>query len=277
MPATLYLVGTPIGNLGDISPRAARTLAQVDFVAAEDTRVTRGLLAHLGIKKPLVSYREHNRRESGAKLLARLLAGESGALCSDAGMPCLSDPGEELVRACAGAGVPVVTVPGPSAAIAALALSGLPCGRFCFEGFLSVRKAGREAHLTAVKNEERTLVFYEAPHKLAATLDDLLRVLGERNIALCRELTKLHEEVVRTTLSQAAARCRESPPRGEYVLVIEGAKPPAPAPAPALDEAVALARALAAGGMSLSAAAREAARQTGRAKAEIYRAVAQGN
>ncbi|MGI6403481.1 MAG: 16S rRNA (cytidine(1402)-2'-O)-methyltransferase [Oscillospiraceae bacterium] len=273
MAGTLYLVGTPIGNLGDLSPRAAETLEKVDFIAAEDTRVTLKLLAHLGIKKELVSYHEHNRRQRGPQILERLQQGESCALCSDAGMPCISDPGEELVRLCAEQGILVQSVPGPTAAMTALALSGLSAGRFAFEGFLSVKKGSREEHLASLKEEQRTLVFYEAPHKLPATLKDLLRVLGDRKIALCRELTKLYEEVHRTTLAQAVAYYEEHPPRGEFVLVVEGASPLQESQV-SREEALALVRRFCKEGMSLSGAAREAARLTGYQKGELYRAAA---
>lgn len=271
MAGTLYLVGTPIGNLGDFSPRAAETLEKVDFIAAEDTRVTLKLLSHLGIKKELVSYHEHNQRQRGPQILERLQNGESCALCSDAGMPCISDPGEELVRLCAQHGIPVQSVPGPTAAMTALALSGLSVGRFTFEGFLSVKKGSREEHLASLKEEPRTMVFYEAPHKLPSTLKDLLRVLGDRKIALCRELTKVYEEVHRTTLAQAAAYYEEHPPRGEFVLVVEGA-PPKKESQVSRKEALALVQQLCGEGMSLSAAAREAARRTGHPKGELYRA-----
>ena len=204
MSGKLYLVGTPIGNLGDISRRCAETLEMVDFIAAEDTRVSRKLLNHLDIRKSLVSYYEHNSRESGQRILERLLAGESCALVTDAGMPAISDPGEDLVRLCAEAGVEVVAVPGPSAVVSALALSGLPTGRFTFEGFLSVTRRERQEHLASLQDEKRTMVFYEAPHKLAQTLDDLCAAFGEeRSVALCREMTKLHEEVIRCTLGEA--------------------------------------------------------------------------
>ncbi len=276
MTGTLYLVGTPIGNLGDLSPRGVEILGSVDFIAAEDTRVTVKLLSHLGIKKELVSYHEHNRQQRGPQILERLLAGESCALCSDAGMPCISDPGEELVRLCGEQGVPVLSVPGPTAAMTALALSGLSTGRFAFEGFLSVKKSSREEHLASLKGEQRTLVFYEAPHKLPATLKDLLRVLGDRKIALCRELTKLYEEVCRTTLAQATAYYQEHSPRGEFVLVVEGAAPGEEAQAVSREEALALVERLCAGGMSLSAAAKEAARLTGHKKGDLYRAAALG-
>ena len=224
-PGTLYLVGTPIGNLGDLSPRALETLSKVDFIAAEDTRVTGALLAHHGIKKPLVSYYEHNLRQRGEQILARLKAGESCALCTDAGMPAISDPGCDIVRLCHEAGVPVAAVPGPSAVTTALALSGLDTGRFVFDGFLSTSRKSRFEHQAALKNEPRTIVLYEAPHKLRRTLDDLFEALGERQIALCREMTKLHEEVLRTTLSAAIAHFAQTEPRGEFVLVLEGAAP----------------------------------------------------
>ena len=269
MSGMLYLVGTPIGNLGDFSPRAAEILAAVDFIAAEDTRVSLKLLSHLGIKKPLVSYYEHNRRRSGPEIVARLLGGESCALVTDAGMPAISDPGEELVRLCAESGVTVVAVPGPSAVVTALALSGLPTGRFCFEGFLSTAKKSRREHLEAVREETRTMVFYEAPHKLRDTLADMLTAWGDREIALCRELTKLHEEVIRTTLSQAVAYYAETAPRGEFVLVIRGAAPAA-ARSVRLEEALEQVAELQAGGMSRKDAARQVAEATGLSRKAIY-------
>ncbi|MBQ6058999.1 MAG: 16S rRNA (cytidine(1402)-2'-O)-methyltransferase [Clostridia bacterium] len=221
-PGTLYLIGTPIGNLGDLSPRALEILAGVDFVAAEDTRVTGSLLLHFGIKRPLVSYYEHNLRQRGEQIVARLQAGESCALCTDAGMPAISDPGCDIVRLCREAGIPVTSAPGPSAVTTALALSGLETGRFTFEGFLSTNRKNRTEHLEELRQERRTMVFYEAPHKLRRTLSDLFETLGEREIALCREMTKLHEEVLRTTLSQAIAHFEATEPRGEFVLVVEG-------------------------------------------------------
>ena len=270
MSGTLYLVGTPIGNLGDISPRAAETLSSVDFIAAEDTRVTLKLLSHLGLKKPLVSYYEHNRAESGRNILARLTAGESCALVTDAGMPAISDPGQDLVALCAGEGIPVAVVPGPSALIAAVALSGLPSGRFTFEGFLSVTKKSRFEHLDSLRSERRTMVFYEAPHKLAATLRDMAEVFGAgRPLVLCRELTKIHEEAVRTTIGEAAARYSGETPRGEFVLVIQGA-PEETGPAVTLQEAVDMALELRRGGMSLKDAAKRASQRTGLPKNAIY-------
>ncbi|MDB7830978.1 16S rRNA (cytidine(1402)-2'-O)-methyltransferase [Intestinimonas butyriciproducens] len=223
MPGTLYLVPTPIGNLGDISSRMAETLETVDFIAAEDTRVTVKLLNHLGIKKPMVSYYRHNTDTSGAAVLERLLAGENCALVTDAGTPAVSDPGEDLVVRCAAAGVPVVAIPGPCALVTALAVSGLPTGRFTFEGFLAMNKKNRRAHLEALKSEQRTMIFYEAPHKLTATLRDLREAFGpERRISLCRELSKLHEEIRRTTLGEAESWYGQNPPKGEFVLVVEG-------------------------------------------------------
>ena len=224
MAGMLYLVPTPIGNLGDISIRCRQTLEQVDFIAAEDTRVTMKLLNHLGIKKSLVSYFEHNKAQKGNVILDRILAGETCALVSDAGSPAISDPGEDLVKQCAEAGITVCAIPGPCAVITALSISGQSTGRFCFEGFLSTAKKSRREHLDALKGETRTMIFYEAPHKLLATLEDMAASFGaDRPISLCRELTKLHEEVVRTTLGQAIEQYTQQPPRGEFVLVLAGA------------------------------------------------------
>ena len=225
MPGTLYLVATPIGNLGDFSPRAREVMSEVDFIAAEDTRVTKKLMTALDLpQKPLVSYYEHNRRQRGEEILARLLAGENCALVTDAGTPAVSDPGEDLVALCAPEGVPVIPIPGCCAAVCALAASGLPTGRWCFEGFLSVNKKARREHLDALKNEKRSMIFYEAPHKLRATLDDLCAAFGgERRISLSRELTKLHEETLRMTLAEAVTYFTETAPRGEFVMIVEGA------------------------------------------------------
>lgn len=273
MSGTLYVVGTPIGNLGDFSPRAVETLESVDFIAAEDTRVTLKLLNHFGIKKPMVSYYEHNLRQRGEMIVGRLLAGESCAIVTDAGMPCISDPGEDLVALCAGAGVPTVVVPGPSAAISALAVSGLSTSRFAFEGFLTTNKRGRREHLQSIACDPHTLIFYEAPHKLTATLRDMLEELGDRPIALVRELTKLHEEVRRTTLAQAVEYYEQNPPRGEFVLVVAGAQPPRPGEELTLAKAVELVRSLQeAEGLSASEAARRVARETGFKKGELYKA-----
>lgn len=221
----LYLVATPIGNLGDFSPRARETLSAVDFIAAEDTRVTKKLMTALDLPaKPLVSYYEHNRRQRGEEILARLLAGESCALVTDAGTPAVSDPGEDLVALCAQNGVPVIPVPGCCAAVCALAASGLPTGRWCFEGFLSVNKKARREHLDSLQAEKRTMIFYEAPHKLRQTLSDLRAAFGgNRRISLSREITKLHEETLRFTLAEAEAYFAENAPRGEFVLILEGA------------------------------------------------------
>ena len=272
MAGKLYVVGTPIGNLSDFSPRAVQILRDVDFIAAEDTRVTLKLLNHFEIKKPLVSYYEHNLREKGELILGRILAGENCAVVSDAGMPCISDPGEDLVRLAADAGVETIVIPGPNAAISALCVSGLSTSRFSFEGFLSTNRKNRLEHLEQIKNDPHTLIFYEAPHKLLTTLQDLLNVLGDRQAALARELTKVHEEVVRTTLSEAVARYTEQSPKGEFVLVLEGARQQETS-AFTLEDAVFLARQLSDGGLKPSEAAKEAAAATGFKKAEIYKAM----
>lgn len=273
MAGTLYLVPTPIGNLNDISPRCAQTLSEADFIAAEDTRVSLRLLNHLEIKKSLVSYHEHNKAESGGKILARLLAGETCALVTDAGSPAISDPGEDLVRLCAENGVTVCAIPGPCALVTALSISGLPTGRFTFEGFLSVNKKSRQEHLSGLKGETRTMIFYEAPHKLLATLRDLTDAFGEdRRISLCRELTKLHEEVRRTTLGGAADYYAENPPRGEFVLVVAGAEEQAEEGC-TLDAALALVRARMADGLSTKDAVKQVAKLTGFAKNQLYDAV----
>ena len=272
MAGTLYLVPTPIGNLGDISPRIRQTLEAADFIAAEDTRVTRKLLNHMELHKPLVSYYEHNKRESGEKIAARLAAGETCALVTDAGTPAISDPGEELVRLCAEREIPVCAICGPCAAITALAASRLPTGRFTFEGFLSTCKKSRREHLASLTAETRTMIFYEAPHKLTATLDDLCKTFGgERRIALCRELTKLHEEIVRTTIAQAQALYAETPPRGEYVLIVAGAEA-AKKETLTLEDALALVKQRTADGLSKKDAVREVAAETGFPKNDLYAA-----
>lgn len=272
MSGTLYLVPTPIGNLGDISRRCAETLAGADFIAAEDTRVSVKLLNHLELKKPLVSYHEHNKRESGPKILERLLAGESCALVTDAGCPAISDPGEDLVRLCAEAGVTVCAIPGPCAAITALSVSALPTGRFAFEGFLPVPKKERRQRLEKLLTEERTMIFYEAPHKLRETLEDLREAFGpERRVSLCRELTKLHEEVLRLSLAEAVAFYAETEPRGEYVLVLAGAE--ARTEEVSFEAAVARTRALMAAGLRVKDAAKQAAEETGIPKNKLYAAV----
>ena len=270
MSGTLYLVATPIGNLGDLSVRALETLRSADFIAAEDTRVTAKLLNHFEIKKPTVSYYEHNKFQSGPKILTRLLAGESCALVTDAGMPAISDPGEDLVRLCAGHGVEVVAIPGCCAVVTALAVSGLPTQRFCFEGFLAVSGKHRTEHLESLKAEQRTMIFYEAPHKLLRTLEDLQSTFGpDRKISLCRELTKLHEETLRTTISGAIEHFTAVPPKGEFVLVVQGAEPETKT----VTEEEALARVfqLQAEGMRLKDACKQAGEETGFAKNALYR------
>ncbi len=269
MSGILYIVGTPIGNLGDMSPRAVETLAAVDFIAAEDTRVSLKLLNHFEIKKPLISYFEHNRKEKGELIVSRILDGESCALVTDAGMPAVSDPGEDLVALCHERGVTVNVVPGPTAFVSALALSGLPVSRFTFEGFLSMNKTSRREHLDDIKDEKRTLVFYEAPHKLLATLKDLYKALGDRRIAVVREITKIHEEVIRTTLSEAIEKYENENPRGEFVLVIEGKQETNEEIT--LDDAISLARVYLSEGMSVSMAAKQAAKETGIKKGDIYK------
>ena len=270
MSGKLYLVPTPIGNLGDISRRMADTMAGADFLAAEDTRVTVKLLNHLGLKKPMVSYHRHNCSTAGPAIVERLLAGESCALVTDAGTPAISDPGEDLVALCAQHDIPGEAVPGPCALICALSVSGLPTARFTFEGFLPQNKKNRRSHLDGLKGEQRTMVFYEAPHKLEGTLEDFVAVFGaERRIALCRELTKLHEEVVRTTVGQALADCATCPPRGEYVLVVEGAPE---APAQEADPQAALERVaqLRGEGLSLKEACAKAGEEFGIKKRQLY-------
>ena len=267
----LYVVGTPIGNMGDISPRALETLRAADFIAAEDTRVTVKLLNHFDIKKPMVSYFEHNKHQKGEKIVDRILAGEVCAVVTDAGMPCISDPGEDLIKQCEEAGVRTVVVPGPSAAISALAVSGLETGRFTFEGFLSVNKKSRTEHLERLLGERRTMIFYEAPHKLPNTLADLYQTFGDRKLTIARELTKLHEEIIRTTTKIAAETyTSENPLKGEIVLILEGKKEDDPSPM-TKEEAVAYAEKLIDGGMRPTDAAKEAAAIAGLKKNDIYR------
>jgi len=271
MGGILYLVATPIGNLGDFSPRAVAVLEEADFIAAEDTRVSVKLLNHFGIKKPLVSYHQHNQNTAGPAIMQRLLAGETCALVTDAGTPAISDPGEALVRLCADSGVTVQAIPGCCAVISALAVSGLPTGRFTFEGFLSTNKKSRREHLQSLLTEQRTMVFYEAPHKLCGTLDDMLAAFGDRPVALCRELTKLHEEVRRTTLAQAAAYYQENAPKGEFVLVVAGAEP-AEETAVTLEEGVAMVQERRAAGERMKDAVRQVALDTGLNRNELYTA-----
>lgn len=276
MSGILYLVPTPIGNLGDLSRRSVEILSGVDFIAAEDTRVTVKILNHLELKKPMVSYYRHNTDTSGPQILQRLLAGESCALVTDAGTPAISDPGEELVALCAEANVPVVGIPGPCALVTALAVSGLPTGRFTFEGFLAMNKKNRREHLSSLREERRTMIFYEAPHKLVSTLEDLTETFGgARRIALCRELTKLHEEVVRTTLAEALERYRQSAPKGEFVLVVEGAPEAEETPSLTEEEAVLRVRTLHEAGLPMKEAAKQAALETGYPKKELYRRAVQ--
>ena len=275
MAGMLYLVPTPIGNLGDISPRCRETLEKADFIAAEDTRVTLKLLNYLGIKKSLVSYFEHNKTQKGDWIVERILAGETCALVSDAGSPAISDPGEELVKQCADAGIIVCAIPGPCAVITALSISGQATGRFCFEGFLSTAKKSRKEHLNSLVNETRTMIFYEAPHKLVNTLEDMAEVFGaDRNISLCRELTKLHEEVIRTTLGGALALYAENDPKGEFVLVVAGAQPVEKEVATPEDAARRVSQ-LIAEGMSRKDAVKQAAKELDLPKNVVYDAALQ--
>ena len=270
MSGILYLVPTPIGNLGDISQRMAEALEQADFIAAEDTRVSVKLLNHLGLKKQMVSYYRHNTETSGPAILERLLAGESCALVTDAGMPAISDPGEELVAQCAALGIPVCPIPGPCALVAALAASGQPTGRFTFEGFLPMNKKNRRAHLESLRGETRTMLFHEAPHKLQATLRDLAEAFGpDRRIALCRELTKLHEEIRRATLGEAADYYRDNTPKGEFVLVVRGSEPTEEGEV-TLEDGLLLVDRLRGEGLSLRDAVRQAAKELGLPRKQLY-------
>lgn len=272
MIGTLFVVGTPIGNLGDFSPRAVETLSSCDFIAAEDTRVTIKLLNHFGIKKPMMSYYEHNRTQRGEKILERLLNGENCALVSDAGMPIISDPGEDLTSLCYENNIPVKAVPGPCAFVTALAISGMPTGRFTFEGFLTRAKPNRREHLLSLVDEKRTMVFYEAPHKLPATLKDMAEYFGDRSIAIVKEITKIYESVERTTLFEAAKKYEGANLKGEYVLIIAG-KPEEKDVVPTLFDAVKTARELIADGASVNDAAKEVAKKTGIKKSDIYKAL----
>ena len=258
----LYVVGTPIGNLSDMSPRAVQTLEEVDFIAAEDTRVTLKLLNHFEIKKPMISYYEHNKKKRGEIICRRLMSGENGAIVTDAGMPCISDPGEELIRQCGEYGIKTAVVPGPSAVISALAVSGLETGRFTFEGFLSVNKKSRREHLSELQGERRTMIFYEAPHKLPNTLEDFKNAFPERKLTIVREITKIHEEVIRTTTDKAFELYGDGSLKGEIVLVLEGAKEEIKEEY-TLEDAVNLAKSLIDGGEKKSEAAKEAASVTG--------------
>ncbi len=270
MSGILYVVGTPIGNLGDISPRALDILEKCDFIAAEDTRVTLKLLNHFGIKKPMISYFEHNRFERGPVIADRILSGETAAIVTDAGMPAISDPGEDLVKLCHEKGIKVESVPGPCAFATALAISGMPSKRFTFEGFISTDKSERREHISSLKSETRTMIFYEAPHKLLNTLKDLEATLGNREIAIVRELTKLHEEVIRTDFSAAIARYSNEDIKGEIVLIVNGVKPQETEKM-TLEQAVIYAKDLAASGENKSNAAKIAAKESGFKKGEIYK------
>ncbi len=270
MSGTLYLVPTPIGNLGDLSPRAVETLQKADFIAAEDTRVTLKLLNHFGIKKPMVAYYRHNTQAGGQTILRRVLAGESCALVTDAGTPAVSDPGEELVGLCVASGITVTALPGPCALTTALSVSGLPTGRFTFEGFLAMNKKNRQAHLSSLTAETRTMIFYEAPHKLLATLQDLAATFGpHRPVALCRELTKLHEEVVRTTLGEAVQTYTDQLPKGEFVLVVGGA-PEVTEEAPSQEDALGQVSALRRQGATLKDAVKTVSKSLGLPRNQLY-------
>jgi len=269
---TLYLVATPIGNLSDISARAVKTLQEVDFIAAEDTRVTRKLLAHLGIKKPLVSYYRHNSRISGNKVIARILGGEDCALVTDAGTPAVSDPGAELVRFCAEGDIPIIIIPGPCAAVCALALSGLNTERFTFEGFLSTDKKKRLLHLDELKSEKRTMIFYEAPHKFLRSLKDFLEAFGDRRISISRELTKIYEETLHLTISEAIVHFENNLPRGEFVIIVEGAEISYNTES-IISDAVKLTRAFINDGVSVKDAVKKAADETGCSKNALYKII----
>ena len=271
MPGCLYVIGTPIGNLGDMSPRAIETLRTCDFIAAEDTRVTLKLLNHFDIKKYMISYYEHNKTQKGEIICQRILSGESCALVTDAGMPAISDPGQELVNRCHELNIKVIAVPGPTAFATAVAVSGLCTSRFTFEGFLSTAKKSRREHLDDIKHEKRTMVFYEAPHKLCSTLEDMLETLGNRNIVIVRDLTKIHEEIIRTTFNGALEMYRETSPKGEFVLIIEGAKDTDEQIEMTIDQAALYAKQLMYNGQSASNAAKEAASISGYKKSEIYK------
>ncbi len=270
MSGKLFVVGTPIGNLGDITYRAVETLKNVDFICAEDTRVTVKLLNHFDIKKQLVSYHEHSAMQVSESIVNRILAGESCAVVSDAGMPCISDPGEDLIRQCIDKEISIEVIPGPTAMASAVAVSGLSTSRFSFEGFLSVTKKQRYEHLESVAKDTHTLIFYEAPHKLVSTLNDMLEYFGNRSISLCRELTKIHEEVIRTTILGAIEYYTDKNPKGEYVLVVEGYNKEYTAKEITIDDAVAEAQRLISGGMRAVDACKEAARITGLKKSDIY-------
>ena len=273
MSGRLILVGTPIGNLSDMSPRAIEALKNADFIAAEDTRVTMKLLNYFGIKRKgaILSYFEHNKHQKGEQIIERILAGEDCVLVSDAGMPAISDPGEELVKRCHEKKITVTVVPGPNAAISAVAISGLSAGRFTFEGFLSVNKKSRFEHLESIKNEVRTMIFYEAPHKLLRTLKDFYKIFGNRKISILRELTKIHEEILLTTLEEAIKKYETEPIKGEFVLVVEGSSPALEKEGISLEEAIKMAKSLQTKESSVSEVAKQVAKATGLKKSDIYK------
>lgn len=273
MSGTLYIVGTPIGNLGDMTERQLDVLSSVDFIAAEDTRVTRKLLSHFDIHTPLVSYHEHSSEAVIRQIMDRITAGETCAVVTDAGMPCISDPGAILVQNCIADNIPMQVIPGPSAVISALAISGQDTTRFCFEGFLSVTKKQRFTHLEALRHESRTMVFYEAPHKLLNTLRDMLEYFGDRSISICRELTKIHEEMTKTTLAEAVRYYESNPPRGEFVLVVAGETVNQEDEKPSLEAVLAIARERIAGGERAADVCKQLAAETGYPKRVLYQAV----
>lgn len=274
MAGKIYVVATPIGNLNDLTPRMKQAFDEADFIAAEDTRVSVKLLNHFGIKKPLVSYYEHNLRRKGDYIIQRVLGGENCAVCSDAGTPCISDPGEILVKQAHAAGITLVPVPGPSAVITALCVSGQDTGRFCFEGFLSTVKKQRKEHLESLVKEKRTMIFYEAPHKLLNTLKDFADCFGpDRKLTVARELTKLHEEIKLTTTKEALEFYTENAPKGEFCLVVEGWKQPE-SEEETIETVVEKAMSFIENeGLSISEAAKKAALGTKFSKSEIYKSV----
>lgn len=273
MSGTLYIVGTPIGNLGDMTERQLDVLSEVSFIAAEDTRVTRKLLSHFDIHTPLVSYHEHSTEAVIRQIMDRITAGESCAVVTDAGMPCISDPGAILVQNCIAENISMQVVPGPSAVISALAISGQDTTRFCFEGFLSVTKKQRFTHLEALRHETRTMVFYEAPHKLLNTLRDMFAYFGDRSVSICRELTKIHEEMTKTTLADAVRYYEANAPRGEFVLVVAGENVNPEAEKPSLEAVLAIARERIAAGERASDVCKQLAAETGYQKRVLYQAV----
>ncbi|MBR5521504.1 MAG: 16S rRNA (cytidine(1402)-2'-O)-methyltransferase [Oscillospiraceae bacterium] len=273
MAGKIYVVATPIGNLNDLTPRMKQAFEEADFIAAEDTRVSVKLLNHFGIRKPLVSYYEHNLRRKGDYIIQRVLDGETCAVCSDAGTPCISDPGEILVKQAHEAGITLVPVPGPSAVITALCVSGQDTGRFCFEGFVSTVKKQRREHLDSLREEKRTMIFYEAPHKLLNTLTDFVEYFGsDRKLTIARELTKLHEEIRLTTTGDALEYYTENSPKGEFCLILEGYTAPAQAEETIDDVVAKCLKMMEENNISLSEAAKKTAAGTAFSKSEIYKA-----